>query len=260
MSEEHKARVQAQFGAAAEAYATSKAHAQGQSLAILAEWIQPEPEWEALDVGTGAGHTALLFAPRVKRMTASDITGAMLAKAAELAAQRGLNNFETRPADAENLPFEAGSFDLVTCRIALHHFANPQQALSEFARVLKPGGVLGFADNVTAPDKQAAGYHNAFEKLRDPSHHWVYPLPRLQAMVERAGFEVERVSDIFSKESEFHDWAGRQRVSAANKEKLLAMMRNLPEALQPLLAPRWADGTLYFSQWEVVIVGRVGER
>lgn len=255
MSAEQKAKVQAQFGPSSDAYATSDVHAKGESLALLLELVQPRPDWVVLDVATGAGHTAFVFAPHVARVVATDLTAEMLAKTAELAAQRGLSNIETRPADAEALPFDEASFDLVTCRIAFHHFPNPRQALAEFARVLKPGGVLGFTDNITVPDKQAAGYYNAYEKLRDPSHNWVYPLVRLQAMFEDAGLKVEASREL-SKEFEFHNWADRQHASVATKEKLLEMMRNIPEALQPLFAPRWAEGTMYFSLWEAVIVAR----
>jgi ubiquinone/menaquinone biosynthesis C-methylase UbiE len=257
MSDEFKAKVQTQFGAASESYAASAVHAKGESLSLLVELTQPQPDWLGLDVATGAGHTALAFAPHVARVIATDLTPAMVAKTAELAAQRGLTNLETRPADAEMLPFDDATFDLVTCRIAMHHFPSPRQALSEFARVLKPGGLLGFTDNITVPDKQAAAYYNAYEKLRDPSHHWVYPLLRLQAMFEEAGFKVEATRQL-SKELEFHDWADRMKVSATNKEKLLELMRHIPEALQPLFAPRWAEGTLYFSLWEAVIVARRG--
>ena len=73
-------------------------------------------------------------------------------------------------------------------------------------------------------------------------------------MFEEAGLKPERVSPIITKELEFHDWADRQHVSEANKEKLLDMMRNIPDELQPLLAPRWTDDTMYFSLHEVVIV------
>ncbi len=257
MSDELKARVQAQFGASSDAYATSDIHARGESLALLIELVQPQADWAALDVATGAGHTALAFAPHVAKVVATDLTPAMLEKTAELAAGRRLANLETRPADAETLPFEAGTFDLVTCRLAFHHFPNPRQALAEFARVLKPGGVLGLTDNIVVPDKQAAGYYNAYEKLRDPSHNWVYPLVRLRAMLEEAGFEVAATREL-TKEFEFHAWADRQHVSKANKAKLLEMMRNIPEALRPLFAPRWADETMYFSLWEAVIVGRTG--
>lgn len=252
-----KAKAQAQFGAAPEAYATSDIHARGESLGVLVALIRPQADWQALDVATGAGHTALAFAPHVKRVVAADLTEAMLAKTAELAAARGLTNVEIKTADAEALPFEEASFDLVTCRLAFHHFPNPHQALAEFARVLKPGGVLGLTDNIVVPDKQAGGYYNAYEKLRDPSHNWVYPLVRLKAMCQKAGFQVEATREL-SKEFEFQEWADRQHVSEANKQKLLEMMRHIPEALKPLFAPRWADGTMYFSLWEAVIIARKG--
>jgi len=254
-----KAKAQAQFGASADAYATSSIHARGESLALLVELVEPQAGWQALDVGAGAGHTALAFAPHVAHVVATDLTRQMLAKTAELAAGRGLTNVETKIADAESLPFDDGSFDLVTCRLAFHHFPDSRQAVSEFARVLRPGGVLGFTDNIVVPDKKAAGYYNAYEKLRDPSHHWVYPLARLQAMFEEVGLMVTTTHQL-SKEFEFHAWADRQHVSETAKEKLLAMMRDIPEALEPLFAPRWADGTLYFSLWEAVIVAEKTER
>ena len=256
MSDELKAKTQAQFGASTDRYATSDVHAKGESLAVLLELVNPQPHWRMLDIATGAGHTALAFAPLEAQVVATDLTDGMLAKAAELAAARGLTNVETKFADAEELPFEDASFDLVTCRLAFHHFPNSRQAISEFARVLKSGGVLGFTDNITVPDKQAAGYYNAYEKLRDPSHNWVYPLVRLLAMFEQAGFQVQASREL-SKEFEFHDWADRQHVSDSDKEKLLAMMRHLPEPLQPLFAPRWADGTMYFTLHEAVLVARL---
>ena len=61
MSDKQKSKVQAQFGPAAEGYATSSVHAKGESLEILAGLIEPQPDWQALDVATGAGHTAILF-------------------------------------------------------------------------------------------------------------------------------------------------------------------------------------------------------
>lgn len=258
MNDERKAKVQAQFGAATEGYATSDIHARGESLAILLELVQPQPDWQMLDVGTGAGHTALAFAPHVARVVATDLTDGMVAKAAELAAARGLSNLEARFADAEELPFEDDAFDLVTCRLAFHHFPNARQATGEFARVLKPGGMLGFTDNIVVPDRKAAGYYNAYEKLRDPSHNWVYPLVRLEAMFEQAGLVVQETRQL-SKEFEFHEWADRQHVPATDKEKLLEMMRHIPAALEPLFAPRWAEDTLYFSLWEAVIIARLGK-
>jgi ubiquinone/menaquinone biosynthesis C-methylase UbiE len=255
MSDDLKAKARSLFGASAHAYATSDIHARGESLAVLLELIKPERSWQALDVATGAGHTALAFAPRVARIFASDLTGAMLAKTAELATRRNLTNVQPLAADAEVLPLADALLDLVTCRLAFHHFPHSRRAIQEMARVLRPGGVLGFTDNIVVPDAKAAAYYNAYEVLRDPSHHWVYPLKDLIAMVEGAGLQVMDSRQL-RKEFEFHAWADRQGASEAVKAELLRMMRHIPEALEPLFAPRWADGTMYFSLWEIVLVGR----
>ena len=139
--------VQQKFGAAAADYATSTVHAKGESLARLVELVGPQRHWRVLDVATGAGHTALALAPHVARVVASDITDEMLAEAAMLAAQRGLANVETVHADAAALPFADQSFDLVTCRLAAHHFPDPAAFIAESWRVLKPGGIFALVDN-----------------------------------------------------------------------------------------------------------------
>lgn len=248
-----KAKVRRQFGAAADDYATSEVHAQGESLGLLVELLAPQASWKALDVATGAGHTALTLAPRVAEVIALDLTEPMLRKTAALAAERGLGNLSIRAGDAEALPFAEASFDLVTCRLAFHHFPHPGQAAAEFARVLKPGGKLGFTDNFVVADHDAARLYNRFEKLRDPSHCAVYSLAALTGMLETAGIRVTATREL-SKEFEFHGWADRQRAPAPVKEELLAILRELPPPLDSFLQPRWADGTAYFRLWEVVVV------
>ncbi len=254
--DELKTRVQSQFGAAADDYATSDIHARGESLAALLEVARPEPDWTVLDVAAGAGHTAFALAPHVSRAVAVDLTEAMVRKTVELAAARRLRNVRGARADAERLPFAAASFDAVACRLAFHHFPHPGQALQEFRRVLKPGGSLALADTVTVQEPAAAAYYNAYEKLRDPSHHRVLSLAGLRELLAAAGFRVAATREL-TKEFEFHEWTDRQRVSGADKERLLAMMRDLPGALRPVMAPRWADGTLYFTLLEAVLLARL---
>jgi ubiquinone/menaquinone biosynthesis C-methylase UbiE len=179
----------------------------------------------------------------------------MLGETARLARERCLTNLETRTADAESLPFPDASFDLVTCRLAFHHFPHPDAAVREFARVLKPGAVLGFADNIAVEDAAGAAAYNAYEKLRDPSHHEVLPLSKLIALVESSGLHVEATRS-FAKEFEFQPWADRMHVSYADELRLLDMLRTLPASAVPLLAPRFADATAYFSLWETVLVAR----
>ena len=120
--------VQKQFGVAAADYAASAVHASGPSLARLLALVPARADWVALDVATGAGHTALAFAPLVARVIASDITDAMLRETEKLAAARGLANVETANGEAGKLPFADAGFDLVTCRLAAHHFPDAHDA------------------------------------------------------------------------------------------------------------------------------------
>ena len=156
--------IQKQFGTHANDYVTSDVHARGESLTRLVELTQPQRDWVMLDVATGAGHTALTFAPHVARVIATDLTPQMLAAAQKLATERGIANIEFKPADAQALPFDDHTFDLVTNRIALHHYPDARRAIEEMARVCKRGGIVALTDNVAPPDKVTAGYINHFEK------------------------------------------------------------------------------------------------
>ncbi len=255
MRDSLKQKVQCQFGVAAADYATSDVHAKGESLERLLALLKPQRNWHALDVATGAGHMALALAPHVSTIVASDLTSEMLETTARLALERGLSNVELLRADAEHLPMEDASLDLVSCRLAFHHFPRPDVAAREMARIVRPGGWLAFTDNVTVDDSAAADYYNAYEKLRDPSHYRVDSQAELVDRFARAGFDIV-ATERLSKEFEFEGWADRQRVSNADKLRLLDMMRHIPPPLEPLFAPCWADGSMYFSLWELVLVGR----
>jgi SAM-dependent methyltransferase len=98
-----------------------------------------------LDVGCGDGRLASLYAaPEVVCVDAS-------AAAVEQASARGL---DAQLGDARELPFADGSFDVVTCSHMLYHLPDPDRALGEFVRVLRPGG-------------RFAGIYNAPEHLRE---------------------------------------------------------------------------------------------
>lgn len=247
--------IQQQFGANADKYATSAVHARGESLARLVELTKPQPHWRVLDVSTGAGHTALTFAPRVAHVTAVDLTPQMLETARKLARERGITNIEFRPADAHALPFDENTFDLVTNRIALHHYTDAAQAIRETARVLKRGAVFGFTDNTVPPHKQTAAYINHFEKLRDPSHNWCYPIERLQKYFEDAGLTVEHVEESV-KRMEFEPWADRMGCSAETKTELKRLLENAPSEARAFFNPGVEDERLMFSIRETILIAR----
>src|SRR5260370_17666909 len=169
-----KSLVQEQFGARAAHYLTSKPHAKGKSVEPLVEMVQRQPGWRVLDVASGGGHTAYAFAPHVARVWATDITEEMLALVRAEIDKRKLANVRVAYAKAEALPFEDESFDLVTCRIAPHHFDSIALFLEEARRVLKSGATLAIADNIVPPPS-VADYANAFQRFPDPSPLRAWP-------------------------------------------------------------------------------------
>lgn len=261
-----KKLVQQQFGDKAAAYATSSVHAKGASLARLVELLNPQPNWRALDVATAAGHTAHIIAPHVAEVVATDITPQMLPKAAELAAEKGLTNVITKVADAEDLPFEDETFDLVTCRIAPHHFPNVAQFVCESVRVLKPEGILAVVDNIV-PHKRtrkkkeqqayeaAAQFINAFEKLRDPSHGRCLSLYEWQQTYKAAGLTVTH-TETTRKKMEFASWAARMNVSPEDTTRLRAMLLQPPEIVAEFLTPQFSGDTIEFYLHEAIIIGK----
>jgi ubiquinone/menaquinone biosynthesis C-methylase UbiE len=100
---------------------------------------------EALEIGSGTGYFSLnlLQLGLIGRLVATDISPGMLSELAASAERLGLD-LETRETDAERLPFEDGSFDLVFGHAVLHHLPDLPAALAEFRRVLRPGGTLAF--------------------------------------------------------------------------------------------------------------------
>lgn len=226
--------VTRQFGPNAAAYAVSATHAAGESLARVVELVQPQPHWRALDIATGAGHMALALAPHVREMTASDITHEMLRTAERLARERGLANINFKRADAMALPFRIFSFDLVTCRIAPHHFARVDRFVAECARVLKPGGVLAIVDNIAPED--AAPYIDNFERLRDPSHvHCLTASQWMRTFVQN-GFAVEH-HEALSKRVDFATWINQQKTPPGTARALARMLLEAPAAAAWWLRP-----------------------
>lgn len=203
-----KGSVKTQFGNVAANYSTSKVHAAGADLNFMVERADLPPDALVLDAGCGAGHTALAFAPHVKRVIAYDLTPAMLEQVEKLATERGIMNVETRLGDVEQLPFEDAIFDAVVSRYSAHHWVNPQAALVEFARVLKPGGKFILSDIVSAEDHAADTFLQTIELLRDPSHVRDHRVSQWVTMFESAGFTAD-VLMTFDLPLEFNAWVTR---------------------------------------------------
>src|SRR6266545_1852854 len=147
----------------AEAFRESATHKEGLDLDLLVEWCEPGDGVKVLDGATGGGHVARRLREEGCAVITVDPAPGM------------------RPdvvAHAEDLPFEDGSFDVVTCRIAAHHFGDVRKAVAEA------------------------------ERLRDPTHVRCYSEEEWKELLVEAGLEVEQV-EWFERHPVVDDWLAR---------------------------------------------------
>src|SRR5579862_8725787 len=113
----------------------------------LVDYAQPSPGMHVLDLASGTGEPAITLATRVGpagHVTALDLSADLLEIAEKRARARGLENFTARQSDAHSLPFPDNSFDLATSRFGVMFFHDPELALTELRRVLRPGARVCF--------------------------------------------------------------------------------------------------------------------
>src|SRR6266508_1933916 len=152
----------------AEAFRESPTHREGPDLDLLVEWCEPGHDVKVLDVATGGGHVA-------RRLREEGCTVVTVDPAPGM-----------RPdvvAPAEDLPFEDGSFDVVTCRIAPHHFKDVRKAVAEMARVTQHLVVIEDKYYVDRAVKEA-------ERLRHPTHVRCYSEDEWKELLDEAGMEI----------------------------------------------------------------------
>lgn len=244
------------FNQYAAGYVSSKTHATGTDLDRLVAIADPKADWHVLDIATGGGHTALKFAPHVAHVTATDLTPNMLEAARQHITGQGIENVEFKIADAEDLPFEDEQFDLVTCRIAPHHFPNIAAFVRESARVLKQDGLLLVQDQVLPEDKETAAYIDGFEKHRDPSHNFALAESQWRQIFEDAGVTVLHTEQL-TKRHNLLKWTKMQGNDDTVIAELVKLLENAPQ-----MASEWmqiqdlgTDGASFVNH-HIIIAGR----
>ncbi len=130
-----------------------------------------KPSDSVLDIGTGTGVVALLAAKKIAedgKVHGIDLSEGMLATATAKAEKFGLEEkVKFSQMDAENLEFEAGTFDAVVSLFALLHFPNPLTALKEIYRVMRPGGRFVVAVGSRPPLFSATGLSHLVKIIPD---------------------------------------------------------------------------------------------
>jgi SAM-dependent methyltransferase len=154
------------------------------------------PFGEALEIGSGTGYFSLnlLQLGLIQRLVVSDISPGMLAELGATADRLALQ-VQTEPTDAERLPFEDRSFDLVFGHAVLHHLPNLAGALAEFKRVLRPGGTLAFCG-------EPSRYGNLLAAVPKRGARLVSPLWRLLLGASARGADSAEREDGYELEPE----------------------------------------------------------
>jgi ubiquinone/menaquinone biosynthesis C-methylase UbiE len=256
MSIDQKALNRIRYARAAEQYVASPVHASGMGLPRLLELADCAADWLVLDVATGGGHTALNFSPHAGQIVAADFTLRMLQAARDSVNEKGVQNIRWVGADAEQMPFASGSFDLVVCRVAAHHFPDIYRFCLEAQRVLKANGVLLVHDHVMPDSAKAARYINAYEKLRDPAHVRALPEYEWRGVLLDAGLVVEH-SEQFTIQHELSSWAARQNCTPETIERLQVMLLRAPKKVRAWMLPEYA-GTPYarYTDHQIILKAR----
>ncbi len=132
--------------------------------AALVESLGKAPLGDLLDIGTGTGRTLEVLGGKAESGVGIDRSIDMLKVARANIWRAGLKNCQVRLADMLRLPYPPDSFDTVTLRMVLHFAENPEAAIAEAARVLRPGGRLVVVD--LAP-------HDHDELRLEHAHRWM---------------------------------------------------------------------------------------
>ncbi|MBY5521813.1 ArsR/SmtB family transcription factor [Rhizobium leguminosarum] len=183
-------RAQAYFSRnAAEWDELRRLHAADEEVdAAVIRLLGSQPIDSLLDLGTGTGRILELLSGLYRRATGVDASRDMLSVARANLDKSRITKATVRHADILNLPFEGQDFDLVTIHQVLHFFDQPEIAIAEAARMLRPGGRLVVID--LAP--------HTLEYLRDEHAHVRLGFSH-QAMsdwLRKAGLDIEQVVDL----------------------------------------------------------------
>jgi ubiquinone/menaquinone biosynthesis C-methylase UbiE len=203
----------------AEFYRESSAHREGEDLDLFVEWVEGRT---VLDVATGGGHVAKRLRDAGHDVITCDPAPGMQADVV---------------CRAEDLPFAEGSFDVVACRVAAHHFEDVAQAVREMARVSR--NLVLVADNLYLDEAVEEA-----ERLRDPTHVRCYSEPEWTGFFEAADLAVEDIQR-FEKRIEFEPWLERAGCHAEEADRV-----------RELLADRIEDGRAILTR--IAIRGRKG--
>ena len=189
-----------------------------------------------LDIGCGLGGKTVAYAEANARVTGVDLSEKNVAQCSAFARSRGVEA-SFAAGDAERLPFAGGSFDAVIANDSLEHFGNPERALVELARVLKPGGSIFL---FFTPWGSPLGSH-LYDYIRTPWCHLIFPEWLLRELLERElarRGEADPRSGAGRLMEEFH--RELNRITVRRYHRILEGIESLDVAFEELKPPKYS--------------------
>ncbi len=251
-----QAAAAAQFDRQSDRYGKTHILADTRDVAAALGHLPVRPGATALDVATGGGHTALWLARQGWRVTAGDIAPRMLENARRLAADAGCG-IETRLFPAEAMPFGDAEFDLVTVRVAPHHFSSPLRFVAEAARVLRPGGRLLLIDGSLPDDDRATdAWLNQVEKWRDPSHVRLLARAEWEGLVAGCGLAIEQSRLDPMKQPDLEWYFATAATAPQDRERVREAVRTAPDGVRAALRLGVEEGRIVWWWQRLTLLAR----
>lgn len=159
-----------------------------QAVAYTAERLSPADL--LLDAACGTGLFACALAPQVWRVLACDISPAMVARTRAKARRKKLGNLAARTGDITALPLVDDAVDAAVAGNVLHLLEQPERAVSELKRVVRPGGYIAVPCYVLTGNAQGAGRRPLLQRAGfSPAQQW--QVEDLLSHLEHWGLQVE---------------------------------------------------------------------
>ncbi len=224
-----------------------------------------ESDADVLDVACGRGAVLLAAAPVAGSLTGVDVSPGMIELAEADLRAAGLVGMDLRVMDAEQMTFADASFDLITAAFVLFFLPDPERAVAEFRRLLRPGGVVAvstWAEN----DARWAWEGQLLAAAGTPQRRAMHrPFSRAEEVVDLltgAGFDDVRVhreeTDIsFASEQDWWDWHWSFSLRGVLEQFDPPALETLRVAsFERMASLRTADGfPMHLNAW--IVTGRI---
>ncbi len=207
-----------------------------------------------LDFACGTGEYAIFAAPKVKYVQGVDISKGMIEIARKQAKRENINNISFLCNPVEHTPFEAGSFSVVVCRSAFHHFHDYAGIFDEMIRCCQQSGRISVQDIVAYPNDKIDNFFEEFEKLVDISHHKTLTKEFILNLYTQRGLKIKNTFEI-EVELNFQEYLGHAKQSEENKKRIINLIEKGSKDQDISKFFILKEGVLFFKRNVFLILG-----